>query len=390
MEIKSVKYCCVDEFSSEYTVIFRGIDKETFAFLCQDYSREVFEKSLYTNFDYVPECGLLLEVQYPDQSIHNIHLDFQFLYCPDNASRLDIYTCTLGANNDYVINDFLKFVSDKKKKCTNVELNCYTFKTMGGFMGRSSDGYWTSSKIRSRDISTIYLRDTDKKRLLDDINNFVSETTKKRYDELNVPYKRNYLFYGPPGTGKTSMATALTSLLGRDLYFIQFTRQWDNAMLESSLQNIKKGSDVVLFIEDIHHLFTKSEESKGESSVSFSALTTMLDGTTTPRGIITVMTTNTLDSVSKVILRPGRIDQIIKFDYMHPNEIGEMFRKFYPNHEQLCEKFLEKVDTNQLTPALLQNFFLLYLNNPEQLLDNFNVLDELKSSTQTDFMSIYN
>ena len=72
--------------------------------------------------------------------------------------------------------------------------------------------------------------------------------SKRRYEQLGVPYHRGYLFYGPPGTGKTSLVSALGAHFGLSIYVINLA-DFNDRSLMNAVNQVPANS--VLLFEDI-------------------------------------------------------------------------------------------------------------------------------------------
>ena len=74
-----------------------------------------------------------------------------------------------------------------------------------------------------------------------------------------------------------------------------------------------------------------------------------------------------------------RVDYYLKFDLMKKNQIINMFTHFFPNQDS--KKFSELCNKLQLTPCILQKFFVRHL-----LTDSIETyIDELKYMCEHDY-----
>ena len=260
------------------------------------------------------------------------------------------------ALNNYKLNILQQKVVDKT-------VSCWLY----------DDGYWEKLNTYSqRDMSTIYLEKCKKTKLLNDIKQFRKKETKKRYAELGLRYKRNYLFAGYPGTGKSSLGVALASSLNMGIAIINFGPKVSDAILAKALKDLPK--DTILLLEDIDALFKedrKAEEFK--NMITFSGLLNCLDGICFREGLITIMTTNYKNKLDSALNRPGRIDLIMDFEYSTKTEIKMMFDKFFPKLENKFEKFYKKITHTNLTMATVQEYFLERMSG-EKLIEDIDIL----------------
>jgi ATP-dependent 26S proteasome regulatory subunit len=133
----------------------------------------------------------------------------------------------------------------------------------------------------------------------------------EKFKTAKVTHKRGILFVGPPGTGKTSTINLLTkSLVERgglvfyidtnaDLYiFTEF--------VHSHLREVEPDRPVITVIEDIDKFM--------DGGSIESTLLNLLDGPDSFDHNVTVATTNRVDELNDLILRPSRFDRHIAVD----------------------------------------------------------------------------
>ena len=247
---------------------------------------------------------------------------------------------------------FKNLIEDAREYCEDNQEGKITTKIL-------KKGIWTTlSKLPKRSLETIYLN--NKKLIIDDIQKFLTE--EESYHQFGIPYKRNYLFEGLPGTGKSSFIFALASLLDRDLYMISFSREVEDAELMMAITNIPDKS--ILVLEDIDSLFVgrRNNENVG-LSISFSSILNFLDGSAIKHGLITFLTTNYVNRLDSALIRQGRIDKVLSFQYTNEETLKEMFTKFFPNQD--FKLFYQEVKTLKLTTSVLQEFFFQNRNSKE-------------------------
>lgn len=120
---------------------------------------------------------------------------------------------------------------------------------------------------------------------------------------LRVPLKRGILLAGPYGTGKTLLAyitAELAIVSGWTFIYLDNVRDLADAILWA-----KRFGRVVIFCEDLDQADTDDTNS----------LPNTLDGLDTKDSeVMVVLTTNHLDKVSPILLRPGRLDCILPIE----------------------------------------------------------------------------
>lgn len=80
---------------------------------------------------------------------------------------------------------------------------------------------WKSSRPKSkRDAATVVIKEDVKKKVFDDLAEFLDPQTRSWYFAKNIPYRRGYLFHGLPGTGKSSFSLSIAGQFDLDLYIL--------------------------------------------------------------------------------------------------------------------------------------------------------------------------
>jgi len=96
--------------------------------------------------------------------------------------------------------------------------------------------------------------------------------------------------------------------------------------------------------------------------LTLSFLLNLLDGVVETPGRIIIMTSNYPERLDKALIRPGRIDLILRFGYCTLGIINEMFQSFY---EDNCIQFEGSVK-HKITPAKLNQIMFEHCFEPEK------------------------
>jgi SpoVK/Ycf46/Vps4 family AAA+-type ATPase len=297
----------------------------------------------------IKELGLPVGLN-EDTKIHIIN----YIYI--DKSKLDILTDFVDSASDY----YVKHILDKNKEVDKTTIYIW-------------DDYWeTIEKRPNRNLDTIYLGGTEHK-IYDKIKDFLSEETKKTYNELGIPYKYNMLFHGYPGTGKSSLIFSLASELKMDVALLHFVSDMNDVDFMRAIRRIPENT--ILVLEDIDVLFeARKKNDENKSGISFSGLLNSLDGISHVDNQIIFMTTNCKMVLDKALTRPGRIDLDVEFKYSTKAQIKTMFEKFLPSQKKKFADFYKAVKGLKLTTAMLQQYFFGNIKNSNIL----NTVDELK------------
>lgn len=258
------------------------------------------------------------------------------------------------------------------------------------------EGYWEHLTSREpRTLDTIYLPTHKKSSITNShisidkhLENFLNPSTKEKYFKLGIPYKCNYLLEGHWGTGKTSLITALATHYGYGLSILPFSSKLGDVELFRAIKRMRENTFLIL--EDIDSLFIERKSGDtNKNRITFSGLLNILDGIATPDGLITFITTNHKNKLDPALIRPGRIDYVMKFGYITKNQIKSMFIKFsnLQEKEEQNNKFIKFWDVikdveckDKLTTGLLQQYLFKYLDDSDAMIENVEELKDIYQS----------
>lgn len=187
-----------------------------------------------------------------------------------------------------------------------------------------------------------------KEDLVKDLEQF--QENKERYKKLGVPYKRGYLFYGPPGNGKSSLAWAIAKKLQYDIYIVDLSHL-TSAGFSRIMRSIP--SHALVLIEDIDSFFNLREQ-VGENKVSFSTFLNVLSGVGQKSDIVTVITTNKIETIDPALLRASRCDYHLELVNPTPKIVKEYLEYIYEVTDIQMPP-LPSISFSQIQEVVLQN-----------------------------------
>ena len=293
------------------------------------------------------------------------------------------------------------------------------------YISSSEGDYFNYLGVRNqRSLNTIYLPAKQKQSIIDDLTRFIKPETKIRYQKLGINYKRVYLLEGVPGAGKSSFIMALASKFGYNIAIISFTPKMTDVNLIRALRSLdeieddnkhnKNSSSSVIkkkfFIvfEDMDCIFKERKSNdEGKNMVTFSGILNALDGITTNDNLICFITTNYKNNLDSALIRPGRVDYIMKFDYAVKEQILDIFKVYTceknepldsldsldsleslesvtKSIDKFALEFYDKItDLNiKISTSLLQQYLLKYLDMPEEAIKNIDELKKMYESSK--------
>ncbi|KAF2801708.1 P-loop containing nucleoside triphosphate hydrolase protein [Mytilinidion resinicola] len=241
--------------------------------------------------------------------------------------------------------------------------------------GRGAGSWDRVSSRPSRPMDTVSLDPDQKRKVVEDINEYLHPSSPRWYATRGIPYRRGYLFHGPPGTGKTSLSFALAGIFGLDIFCISLL---EPTLTESDLNRLFNNLPrrCIVLLEDIDTagllrdeksdkkddaadgddrkrggsktsgqdfnmaeltkaIKTANRKDKGgddaKQGVSLSGLLNAIDGVATHEGRVLVMTTNRPEKLDNALIRPGRVDMQVEFTLATRDQIRDIFIRMYSN-----------------------------------------------------------
>ena len=189
--------------------------------------------------------------------------------------------------------------------------------------------------------SMVTLPKKEKQQLYERVSDFLSDETQTLYKQRGYPHKLSILLHGPGGTGKSTAASAIACEFGLNYYYFNFSDPslTDNKIMHMMMA-VRSGS--LILLDDIDSAMEKLNLPHAEmddpthlgrvvtAAQSLAAIYGVLDGPLSKESrIIFCITANNLAVIPENVLRPGRVDIKILFDYLDFSEIEHMISTCY-------------------------------------------------------------
>ncbi|MBI5880766.1 AAA family ATPase [archaeon] len=156
------------------------------------------------------------------------------------------------------------------------------------------------------------------------------------FKKVGIQPPKGILLYGPPGTGKTLLAKAVASatdstfieVVGSEL--VQKFIGEGAKLIKEMFQLAREKAPSIIFIDELDALASKRIDigTSGEREVqrTFMQLLAEIDGFKPLGNVKIVGCTNRKDILDPAVLRPGRLDRLIKIENPDKEGIKEIFK----------------------------------------------------------------
>lgn len=289
-------------------------------------------------------------------------------YYIDNKSINEIMSYNDSCLNDIYVYIFgkksYKYYKMVKKLVTPDSRLLYSLKVTGS---EYNDDMFqvTSSELKTRNFSTIYLENDVTTKIKSHIDNFLKN--KPIYETRNLRYKTGILMEGEPGTGKTSLATAIATEYKCDLIVVDMNT-FDKINALALSETIDADDDMyVVLLEDIDCVIGDRDDTNidKEEKALVNKLLQFLDSSSSPTNVIFIATTNHPEKLDAAIKRDGRFDLIVEVKGVYKDNVIKMCKSFNISDEDLKNILSEIGDNYPVNQSWLQNRILKTFENED-------------------------
>jgi DNA-binding protein YbaB len=246
---------------------------------------------------------------------------------------------------------------------------------------------------------------------------------KRWYEQKGVPYTLGLLLHGVPGAGKTSCIKSIAKDTNRHVLNIRLSESTTvnqlNALFYSSqVQVVQNGENKfydipiekrIIVLEDVDcltdvvlsreaaennkasnvekeremqkaaevksneldtfgRLVQNSDDYGKSQKLNLSILLNILDGVLEQPGRILIMTSNHPEKLDKALIRPGRIDVIVNFDYCKRHEVIEIIEAF--TGKRVSSSLVGLIADAVYTPAEVTRVIFENIENIDDIVKN--------------------
>ena len=211
----------------------------------------------------------------------------------------------------------------------------------------------TESMTIDRGFDSLYLRESDQRKLLHSLELF--KENKKLMKQFGLPDKLGIMLHGLAGTGKTSTIHSIATYLNKNIYCVNF-------------KTIKCNSDFQLIVDYIcHHCVTggiltfedidamsnvmheRTDTDMISSDLTLDYILNVFQGSMTPAGIVFIATTNHIERLDKALYRPGRFDVNIDMKKCDHYQIRQIYKTM--KSRDIPEELLSSISEDEWEPA---------------------------------------
>ncbi|KAK6846322.1 BCS1 N terminal-domain-containing protein [Apiospora arundinis] len=235
-----------------------------------------------------------------------------------------------------------------------------------------------------RPLDSVVLAEGLKESIVDDVKDFIRR--REWYVDRGIPYRRGYLLFGPPGTGKTSFINALAGELDYNVAMVNLS---EVGVTDDKLAFLlsKVPERTIILLEDVDSAFVnrtkRASDGYSGATVTYSGLLNALDGLMAGEDRIAFLTTNHIELLDPALIRPGRVDMMVRIGEATSYQASQLWDKFYGDVDKDGKgrvRFLARLEDmgffaetkeGEATPPLrtstaaIQGLFLFHKDNME-------------------------
>jgi len=225
----------------------------------------------------------------PGLPIHmDIHVTDPHSYDPGDVGVRVVYSC----KKKYT--PLLKDIEEAAKKF---------LRTNSIFLGKAIDSGYEFLNIDSFNPDQVVYSADQELQLNANVFTVIEQTQKAI--AANIPIKRGILLHGPYGTGKTLTALMSARKCVANGWTFILVRGNDN--IEKAIGMAQKYQPACVFFEDID---AKATETRDDD---VNGILNSIDGILSKDSqVMTILTTNHIEKINPAMLRPGRLDAVIR------------------------------------------------------------------------------
>ena len=235
----------------------------------------------------------------------------------------------------------LKFLSPKAKHVVKAFKEINVYRDTIPYIYENHESWWVEKGI-PREVRNVYGETT--RRLMGDIEEFLSPKTRGLYRDRGILYRRGYLLHGIPGTGKSNFVAHVSGRFGLPVYSLGTIPKSD--VLTNLLGDIPIDAMKIILLEDVdlstvEDVAREKKNGKGKSSRNenkepensgkgfLRAMLNNFDGIKKFDNAMVFLTTNRKEDLDEALIRPGRIDVQAEFGKLQPEDVRECISKTY-------------------------------------------------------------
>ena len=188
-------------------------------------------------------------------------------------------------------------------------------------------GDWVQlDDLLPRTLESVVLPEGQMDRIVADVGRWLD--AEAEYGRRYIPWHRAHLYEGDPGTGKTSVARAVASHYGMDVWYLPLGDMRRDGELLREINRIGPRSLLLLEDVDVFHAATDRDDDAPEKA-TLSGLLNALDGIATPHGLLTILTSNKPGVLDDALLRAGRVDLVEHFGPADAPQVAGLLSRWY-------------------------------------------------------------
>lgn len=201
-------------------------------------------------------------------------------------------------------------------------------------------------------------------------------SSKQNYIQLGIPYRLGILLHGVQGSGKLTTVIEIAKRLGKSIASINLDSDMlDDETLYEAMIDLPDNSLIIFRGIDKVFNLNRNRNKNYLNRITFSGLLNTIDGISSKEGTISFFIAHNISNIDPALIRPGRCDYIVKYDYASKYQIEKVFKVFYPDaSESLVNMCISTFPEYSFPIRIFQSHFLNYKNDPVNAIKKYKKL----------------
>ena len=244
------------------------------------------------------------------------------------------------------------FTDDEDELSKEIWKDFQEYHTTSGVLKRAKfDMNYRFITPRGRTWDNLIMSQAKKDIFRTNVTNVIEHS--EQLSDASIKTSRGVILCGPPGVGKTLTCDALVSEINETIIYVTNDTIENRGDIAKVFNFARKLAPTLVIFEDIDTLGTE-QRGFASGSALLSEFLNSLDGIEENSGVVTIASTNHAENLDWALLRPGRFEIRVDYDFPDQKKRENLFKMFLEgksNLEEINIRGLANACTEHMTGA---------------------------------------